>query len=168
MANVGVVAVSLMVAAVVYVVSLREPRGDISPHGFSPEDPLASTTPAPTSPPDAGPPAASPPATSPPAASPPATSPPATSPPAASPPDAGPPATSLPATSPSATSPPAATTEQVTYVPLAIAGRIPFRTRLAGLFGIAVLVASSAAVLAAGLYEAGHLINQTIAKFFGK
>jgi hypothetical protein len=112
-----------MVAAVVYVVSLRGPRVDVSPHGFSPEEPLASTAPAPTSP---------------------------------------------PATSPPATSLPAATTEQVTYVPLAIAGRIPFRTRLAGLFGIAVLVASSAAVLAAGLYEAGHLINQTIAKFFGK
>ena len=113
MAYAGVVAVSLMIAAAVYVVSLREPREDISPRGFAPEGSLASPTPV-------------------------------------------------------RASPTAATTEQVTYVPLAVQGRIPLRTRLTGLFGIAVLVTFSAAVLAVGLYEAGHLINQTIAKFLGK
>lgn len=58
--------------------------------------------------------------------------------------------------------------EHVTYVPLAVAGRTPLRTRLAGLLGIIVLVFFSAAILALGLYQAGHLVNQTIAKFFGK
>lgn len=110
MAYAGVVAVSLMVAAVVFVVSLREPREDSSSHGFTPEEQL---TPVPI-----------------------------------------------------ATLPEDATT--VTYVPLAVAGRIPLRTRLAGLLGIVVLVASAATALAFGLYQAGHVVNQTIAKFLGK
>lgn len=105
----GVVAVSMLVAAVVYVVSLREPRDEAISHGFLPEN--------------------------------------------------------LPAGGPV---PGAIAGEHITYVPLAVAGRIPLRTRLAGLLGIVVLVAFSAAVLAFGLYQAGHLINQTIAKFFAK
>lgn len=112
MAYAGVLAISLLVATVVYVVSLREPLEETAPHGFLPEeqhdagwDPVISGGVA---------------------------------------------------------------TEHITYVPLAVAGRLTLRTRLAGLFGIVVLVAFTATVLALGLYEAGHIVNQTIAKFFGK
>jgi hypothetical protein len=50
------------------------------------------------------------------------------------------------------------------YVPLA-ADETPWQRRVAGLLGLIVLVAVSAAVLAGAIYQAGHLINQTIARF---
>jgi hypothetical protein len=112
MAYAGVVAVSLLVATVVYVVSLREPQEEAAPRGFLPEEQV-----------DTG----------------------------WDPAIAG-----------------GVPTEHVTYVPLAVAGRLTLRTRLAGVFGIVVLVACAATALALGLYQAGHIVNQTIAKFFGK
>ncbi len=51
------------------------------------------------------------------------------------------------------------------YVPLSPAGPIPWTTRVAGFVGLLALVVAAAAVLALTLYEAGHLVNQTIAKF---
>ncbi len=51
------------------------------------------------------------------------------------------------------------------YVPLAQAAPTPWNTRVAGVVGLLALVVAAAAVLALTLYEAGHLVNQTIAKF---
>lgn len=54
------------------------------------------------------------------------------------------------------------------YVRVAAGGHTPLRTRLLGLLGLILLVAFSAALLAIGLWQAGHIINQTIAKFLEK
>ncbi len=54
------------------------------------------------------------------------------------------------------------------YVRVAVGGHTPLRTRLLGLLGLILLVAFSAALLAIGLWQAGHVINQTIAKFLEK
>ncbi|HEX9124123.1 MAG TPA: hypothetical protein VF984_12355 [Actinomycetota bacterium] len=50
------------------------------------------------------------------------------------------------------------------YVPLA-ADETPWQRRVAGLVGLIALVAVAAAVLAGAIYQAGHVINQTIARF---
>lgn len=42
------------------------------------------------------------------------------------------------------------------------------RDRLVGLFGVLLLIAASAAILAFALYEVGHLINGTIEAFLEK
>lgn len=42
------------------------------------------------------------------------------------------------------------------------------RTRLIGLGGLILLVVMSAAFLALAIYQAGHVINQTLARFLGK
>ncbi len=64
--------------------------------------------------------------------------------------------------------PETAAADSFAYVPLAVADRVPIRTRLLGFLGIVLLIAVSAAALAAALWEAGHLVNQTIAKFLEK
>jgi hypothetical protein len=50
------------------------------------------------------------------------------------------------------------------YLPLA-ADETPWQRRVAGLVGLIALVAVSAAVLAGAIYQVGHIINQTIARF---
>jgi hypothetical protein len=57
--------------------------------------------------------------------------------------------------------------EQLTYVPIAADG-LTWRTRVTGLVGLVMLIALAAAVVAGAVYEVGHLINETIAKFLGK
>jgi len=54
------------------------------------------------------------------------------------------------------------------YVRVESAERTPWTTRVAEFFGLLVIVASSAAILAAAIYEAGHLINQAIARYLAK
>lgn len=60
--------------------------------------------------------------------------------------------------------PPVTQPEPFTYVPLA-ADETPWQRRVAGLFGIVVLVAAAAAALAGAVYQLGHIVNQTIARF---
>jgi hypothetical protein len=50
------------------------------------------------------------------------------------------------------------------YVPLS-ADETPWQRRVAGLIGLIALVAVAAAVLAGAVYQVGHLVNQTIARF---
>jgi hypothetical protein len=64
-----------------------------------------------------------------------------------------------------ALAPPVATGEGPLYVPVLPASRTHWTTRVLGFVGLLVLVALAAAVLALTLYEVGHLVNQTIAKF---
>ena len=54
------------------------------------------------------------------------------------------------------------------YVRVAPSTRTPWTTRVAGFFGLLVTVAFSAAILAGAIYEAGHLINQAIARYLAK
>jgi hypothetical protein len=54
------------------------------------------------------------------------------------------------------------------YVRVEPAERTPSTTRVAGFLGLLVIIAASAATLAAAIYEVGHLINQTIARYLGK
>jgi hypothetical protein len=42
------------------------------------------------------------------------------------------------------------------------------RTRLMGLGGLILVVVMSAALLALAIYQVGHVINQTLARFLGK
>ena len=49
------------------------------------------------------------------------------------------------------------------YVPLA-SSTVDWRTRLEGVAGLIVLVVLTAAILAGVIYQAGHIINQTLAK----
>lgn len=49
------------------------------------------------------------------------------------------------------------------YVPLA-PSTVDLRTRLGGVAGLIVLVVLTAAILAGVIYQAGHIINQTLAK----
>jgi len=49
------------------------------------------------------------------------------------------------------------------YVPLA-PSTVDRRTRLGGVAGLIVLVVLTAAILAGVIYQAGHIINQTLAK----
>ena len=49
------------------------------------------------------------------------------------------------------------------YVPLA-PSTVDWRTRLGGVAGLIVLVVLTAAILAGVIYQAGHIINQTLAK----
>jgi hypothetical protein len=58
--------------------------------------------------------------------------------------------------------------ESFTYVPVGPAGRTPWTRRLTGFLGLLALIAASAAVLAGAVYEAGHLINQMIARYLEK
>jgi hypothetical protein len=60
------------------------------------------------------------------------------------------------------------TARSFTYVPVLPAGRTSWTTRLAGFLGLLLLIVGAAAVLAATLYEAGHLINQAISKYLSK
>ena len=53
------------------------------------------------------------------------------------------------------------------YVPV-ISTPPTLRTRLMGLTGLILLVVMSAAFLALAIYQAGHVINQTLARFLGK
>ena len=53
------------------------------------------------------------------------------------------------------------------YVPV-ITTPPTLRTRLMGLTGLILLVVMSAAFLALAIYQAGHVINQTLARFLGK
>ncbi len=53
------------------------------------------------------------------------------------------------------------------YVPV-ITTPATIRTRLMGLGGLILLVVMSAAFLALAIYQAGHVINQTLARFLGK
>jgi len=61
----------------------------------------------------------------------------------------------------------AATGDSFAYVPV-ITTPATLRTRLMGLGGLILLVVMSAAVLALAIYQAGHVINQTLARFLGK
>jgi hypothetical protein len=54
-----------------------------------------------------------------------------------------------------------------TYVPLTTA-RVSWQRRVSGVVGLVALVAVGAAVLAGGIYQAGHVVNQTISKFLGQ
>ena len=60
-----------------------------------------------------------------------------------------------------------ATGDSFTYVPV-ITTPATLRTRLMGLGGLILLVVMSAAFLALAIYQAGHVINQTLARFLGK
>jgi hypothetical protein len=53
------------------------------------------------------------------------------------------------------------------YVPV-ITTPPTLRTRLMGLGGLILVVVMSAALLALAIYQAGHVINQTLARFLGK
>ena len=53
------------------------------------------------------------------------------------------------------------------YVPV-ISTPPTLRTRLMGLGGLILLVLTSAAVLAFAVYQAGHVINENLARFLGK
>jgi hypothetical protein len=57
--------------------------------------------------------------------------------------------------------------ESFAYVPV-ITTPATLRTRLMGLGGLILLVVMSAAFLALAVYQAGHVINQTLARFLGK
>src|SRR6266542_4268762 len=59
------------------------------------------------------------------------------------------------------------TGDSFTYVPV-ITTPATLRTRLMGLGGLILLVVMSAAFLALAIYQAGHVINQTLARFLGK
>jgi hypothetical protein len=61
----------------------------------------------------------------------------------------------------------AAPADSFVYVPV-ITTPATLRTRLMGLGGLIMLVVMSAAVLALAIYQAGHVINQTLARFLGK
>ncbi len=60
-----------------------------------------------------------------------------------------------------------ATGDSFTYVPV-ITTPATLRTRLMGLGGLILLVVMSAAFLALAIYQAGHVINETLARFLGK
>ena len=49
-----------------------------------------------------------------------------------------------------------------------VAAHRPFRSRLLGVLGLIVLVGTAGMVLAATLWQAGHMINQQIANFLEK
>ncbi len=49
------------------------------------------------------------------------------------------------------------------YVPV-VPSPLDWRTRLGGVAGLVVLVVLTAAILAGVIYQAGHIINQTLAK----
>lgn len=53
-----------------------------------------------------------------------------------------------------------------TYVPVST---VPdtLRTRLFGLGGLVLLVVTAAAILAFAVYQAGHVVNQIVARFLG-
>jgi hypothetical protein len=53
------------------------------------------------------------------------------------------------------------------YVPVTPES-ITWRTRLTGVVGLVLLVGLGAFAVAFGVYQAGHLINRTIAKFLGQ
>jgi len=57
--------------------------------------------------------------------------------------------------------------ESFVYVPV-ISTPATLRTRLMGLGGLILLVVMSAATLALAIYQAGHVVNQTLARFLGK
>jgi hypothetical protein len=59
------------------------------------------------------------------------------------------------------------TGDSFTYVPV-ITTPATLRTRLMGLGGLILLVLMSAALLALAIYQAGHVVNQTLARFLGK
>jgi len=60
-----------------------------------------------------------------------------------------------------------ATGESFAYVPV-ISTPPTLRTRLLGLGGLILVVVMSAAFLALAIYQAGHVINQNLARFLGK
>lgn len=70
----------------------------------------------------------------------------------------------LPATSPTATAEPA---ESFIYIPVLESSHVSWQRRLVGVVGLIVLVTAAAALLAGAVYQAGHVINDTIAKFLG-
>jgi len=53
------------------------------------------------------------------------------------------------------------------YVPV-VTDTLTWRTRVSGLLGLVLAVGLAAGVLAFGVYQAAHLVNQTIAKFLGE
>jgi hypothetical protein len=60
-----------------------------------------------------------------------------------------------------------ATGDSFTYVPV-ITTPPTLRTRLMGLGGLILLIVTAAAFLALAIYQAGHVINQTLARFLGR
>jgi hypothetical protein len=60
-----------------------------------------------------------------------------------------------------------APSDSFAYVPV-VTTPATLRTRLMGLGGLILLVVTSAAVLALAIYQAGHVINQALARFLGK
>jgi hypothetical protein len=58
-------------------------------------------------------------------------------------------------------------TDDFVYVPVTPES-LTWRTRLTGAVGLVLLVGLGACAVAFGVYQAGHLINQTIAKFLGQ
>jgi len=69
------------------------------------------------------------------------------------------------------TTPPTATaqepSESFVYIPVLESSHVSWQRRLAGVVGLIVLVTAAAALLAGAVYEAGHVINDTIARFLG-
>ncbi len=57
--------------------------------------------------------------------------------------------------------------EHLAYVPVSIDPET-VRGRLLGLGGLILLVLAAAAVLALAMYQAGHIINQTLARYLNK
>ncbi len=53
------------------------------------------------------------------------------------------------------------------YVPVTPES-LTWRTRLSGVVGLVLLIGLGACAVAFGVYQAGHLINRTIAKFLGQ
>ncbi len=58
--------------------------------------------------------------------------------------------------------------ESFVYVPVLAAPGTPWRTRIAGIVGLLALVALAGVVVAVGIYQVGHLVNETIRGFLGK
>lgn len=63
--------------------------------------------------------------------------------------------------------PPPPPSEHLAYVPVSTDPET-VRSRLLGLGGLILLVLASAAVLALAMYQAGHIINQTLARYLNK
>jgi hypothetical protein len=57
--------------------------------------------------------------------------------------------------------------DSFTYVPV-VADILTWRTRASGLLGLVLVVGLAAAVLAIGVYQVAHVLNETIGKFLGK
>ncbi len=63
--------------------------------------------------------------------------------------------------------PPPPPSEHLAYVPVSTDSET-VRGRLIGLGGLILLVLASAAILALAIYQAGHIINQTLARYLTK